>query len=305
MRVVRPIVVTDAKFTSSSIPEPDASVGEVEWIAGSFNTGDQRIKSSTHRVYEVTAIPSTTDDPEVGVLADPPTWVNVAPTNKWALFDNLNSTKSRISTQLITEVTPAGIVNSVAGFSIEGVGAINVTMTDPSAGVVYDNDLDLVDNSQVADWYYYYFSPIERASEFALLDLPTYPSATVKVTFDGGDIGVGSLIFGSVIVLGVANYGTSVQLLDFSKKELDDFGNIVITPGRTSKLVSFDVTIAKEKVNYVFNQLSLLTTIPSVWVGDDGTNDPTLVFGYYRDYQNNISTPTITDATITVEGLSQ
>lgn len=303
MRVVRPIEITDAKFTSSLIPEPDVSVGEIEWAAGTFNTGDRRIKSSTHRVYEVTASPSTADDPEVGVLADPPSWVNVAPTNKWALFDNLNSTKSSISTQLIVEVTPASIVNSVAGFSIDGAGAINVIMDDPSAGEVYNTDIDLVDNSEVSDWYQYYFAPIIRASQFVLLDLPAYPSATIKVTIDGGDIKVGSLIMGGVINLGIANYGTSVQLLDFSKKERDQFGNIIVTPGRTSKLVDYDVTIPRNKVNYVFNQVSQLTTIPSVWVGDDGTDDPTLTFGYYRDMQINISAPTITDASIQIEGL--
>ncbi len=303
MRVVKPIEVTDAKFTSSTIPEPDASVGEIEWSAGSYNTGDRRIKSSTHRVYEVTADPSTTDDPEVGVLKDPPTWVDVAPTNKWAMFDAVNSTQSEETTQLIVEITNGQTVNSVAGFSIEGATAINVTVTDPTEGEVYNTDIDMVDNSAVADWYYYFFAQIVQISQFALLDLPAYPAATIKITVDGGDIKVGSFVLGNQLDLGIANYGTSVQLLDFSKKETDNFGNIVVTQGRTSKLVDFDVTIDKEKVNYVFGVLSSITTIPSVWVGDDGSNDPTLVFGYYRDYQNNISSPTITDATIQVEGL--
>lgn len=303
MRVVKPIEVTDAKFTSSTIPEPDVSTGEVEWAAGTYNTGDRRIKSSTHRVYEVTADPDTNDDPEVGVLKDPPTWVDVAPTNKWAMFDTVNSTQSEETTQLIVEITNGQTVNSVAGFSIEGATAINVTVTDPGDGVVYDTNIDMVDNSAVSDWYYYFFAPIVQVSQFALLDLPAYPSATIKITVDGGDIKVGSFVLGNQLELGVANYGTSVQLLDFSKKETDAFGNIVVTQGRTSKLVDFDVTIPKEKVNYVFGVISSITTTPSVWVGDDGSNDPTLVFGYYRDYQNNISSPTITDATIQVEGL--
>jgi len=303
LRVVKPVEITDAKFTSSTIPEPDASVGEIEWSAASYNTGVRRIKSSTHRVYEVTAVPSTTDDPEVGVLADPPTWVNVAPTNKWALFDSVNSTQSLETTQLIVEITNGQTVNSVAGFSIEEATAINITVTDPMVGEVYNTDVDMVDNSAVADWYYYYFAPIVQVSQFALLDLPAYPDATIKMTVDGNDIKFGSFVLGNQIELGVANYGTSVQLLDFSRKEPDDFGNIVVTQGRTSKLVDFDVTIPKEKVNFVFSVLSSITTIPSVWVGDDGSNDPTLVFGYYRDYQNNISSPTITDATIQVEGL--
>ena len=301
MRVIKPLPVNDARLASSSIPEPDASVGEVEWSAYTSAIGDRRISVTTHRVYE--AVTVNTDNPTTGISLVPPSWVDVEPTNRWAMFDNLNSTKSLISTQLIVEFTPGQLTNSVAGFSVEGAGAINVTMTDPSAGIVYNHDLDLVDNSEVADWYFYWNTPVIRASEFVLLDLPTYPSATIKITIDGGSIAFGSVIFGAVIDLGVANYGTSVQLLDFSKKERDSFGNITVTPGRTSKLVSFDVTVPTDKVNYVYKQIALLTTTPSVWVGDDGSDDPTLVFGYYRDYQNNISTPTISDATIKIEGL--
>ena len=303
MRVIKPITITDAKFTSSTIAEPDVSKGEVAHTAGTYVTGTRRIKTSTHRVYEVTADPSTTDDPEVGVLKNPQTWVDVASTNKWAMFDTVNSSKSIQSTQLIVEITNGQTVNSLSGFAIEQANAINITVTDPAEGIVYNTDVDMVDNSEVTDWYFYYFAPIVQVTEFVLFDLPAYPLATIKITTDGNEIKIGSFVLGNQISLGVANYGTSVQLLDFSKKETDSFGNVVVKKGRTSKLVDFDVTIRKEKVNYVFNILSSLTTIPSVWVGDDGSNDPTLVFGYYKDYQNNISSPTITDATIQIEGL--
>jgi len=299
MRVIKPITVTDSKLTSSTIPEPDA--GETVWAPYTSAVGDRRINTTTHRIYEATV--ASTDDPIDGISETPPTWVNVAPTNKWAMFDAVNSTQSSETTQLIVEVNDDKIVNSIAGFSIEGATSINVTVTDPISGVVYDRDIDMVDNFAVADWYYYYFSPIVNINEFALLDLPAYPAATIKITINGNNIKLGSLIFGNQLVLGVANYGTSVQLLDFSKKEADEFGNIVVTKGRSSKLVDFDVSIEKNRVNYVFGVISSITTMPSVWVGDDGTSSPTLVFGYYRDYQNNISTPTITDATITVEGL--
>jgi len=303
LRVVKPITIDDSIIDSSTIPEPDASVGEVTWTAGTRLLGERFISIVTHRVYEVVADPSTTDDPVVGVNANPPTWVNVAPTNKFAMFDNINSTQSEETTQLVIVITAGEITNSVAGFNIQGANAINVTMDDPVAGEVYNRDVDMNDNSEVSDWYYYFFSPIVDVQQFALLDLPAFPDATITITVDGGAIKFGSLILGNQIELGIANFGTSVQLLDFSRKETDSFGNVVVTQGRTSKLVDFDVTIPKDKVNFVFNTLSSITTIPSVWIGDDGTNDPTLVFGYYRDYQNNIDTPTITSATIQVEGL--
>ena len=301
MRVVKPVTITDAVLTSSSIPEPDS--GETEWTPGTYTLGARVIKSSTHRTYQAVVDPSTTTDPEVGVLTDPPSWVDVGATNRWAMFDTVNSSASETTAQLVVTLTPGQIVNSVAGFSIEQVTDANVTVTDPIEGIVYNQDLPFSDDSAVSDWYQYYFSPIVRAAEFILLDLPAYPNAVLTITFNGNNIKVGSFVIGSQLDIGIANFGTSVQLLDFSRKETDAFGNVVITPGRTSKLVNYDVTIDRSKVSYVFNTLSKLTSIPCVWVGTDDLNDETLVFGYYRDFQNNVSSPTITDATLTIEGL--
>lgn len=304
MRVVKPLTINDATFTSSTIPEPDSSVGEIVWAAATFTLGTRRINTTTHRVYEVVADPNTADDPVDGVDANPPTWVNVAATNKFAMVDTINSTQSLETTQLITEFTMDVVANSIAGFAIEEATAINITMTDPIVGIVFDRDIDMVDNSEVIDWYYYFFSPIVQKTEFVILDMPAFPAATIKMTVDGGDIKFGNVVIGNQIPLGVANHGTSVQLLDFSRKETDEFGNTVVIPGRTSKLVDYDVTVATDKVGFVFNTLAKLTTIPAVWVGTDEVDDATLVFGYYRHFQDNITTPTITDATIQIEGLT-
>ena len=220
------------------------------------------------------------------------------------MFDTINSTASTETTQLVIEITPGELFNAVAGFQIFGATDINITVDDPVAGEVYNQDVDLIDNSSVVDWYYYFFSPIIRASSFALLDLPAYPNATMTMTVDGGDIEFGNFVIGNQLELGIANYGSSVQLLDYSRVETDDFGNKVVTPGRTSKLVNYNVTVIRSRVNYVFDVLDSLTGIPSVWIGGSGgTDDATLVFGYYRDFQDNISSPLITDATLTIEGV--
>jgi len=303
MRVIKPVQVNDVNLISSTIAEPDTGRGEVAWSAGTYDTGDRVIKVSTHKLYECVADPSTTDDPEVGVLKTVPTWVIVSPTNKFAMFDTVISTQSFGDDELIFEFESTSITNSIAGFNIQNATSINVTVTDQIEGVVYDVDIPMIDNSDVADWYSYYFSPIIRIKRFFKLDLPAYRGATIKITIVGTDLKVGDFIFGSQIVLGQANYGSSVQLLDFSQVTEDDFGNIKVTDGRKARLVNFDLTIQRSKVNYVFNTLTELTTVPSAWIGDDETDDPTLVFGYYRNFQNNISTPTITDATIEIRGI--
>lgn len=297
MRVVLPIAVTEDSLTSSTISEPDS--GETVYSAGTHATGVRRILTSTHRVYQVTADPSTTDDPETGILAIPPTWVDAGPTNKFAMFDNVNSTRSEETTTLIIEVDLGVVANSIAGFNISGVTNINVTVTDPIDGEVYNTDV-IIDDSQLLE----FFAEEDVKSEFILLDLPSYSNATIKLTASGTNIKFGNLVVGNKTILGVAKIDGSLQLLDFSKKETDSFGNTVVTPGRAGKIVDFNVSIDFTNVSFVFDVLSSLVSTPSVWVATDITGDATLVFGYYRNYQDNISSATLTNATITVEGLT-
>jgi hypothetical protein len=303
MRVLPPTIVTDATFTSSTIAEPDA--GETTWAAGTYATGVKRINITTHRIYEVVADPSTADDPIVGVLATPPTWSDIGPTNKWAMFDTVIGTVSTDNLTLSVVLDPDAVVNGVAGFNINGATSINVTMTDPSAGVVYNNDVPMLDNSSVIDFYEYFFEPIVNITSFVLLDLPAYINASTTFTAIGaGDVTVGTFVYGNQISLGVANHGTSLQLLDFNIRERDTFGNFkVTTDRRTAKLVDYDVTIPTSKVGYVYNTLSRLTTIASVWGGTGEPDDSTLVYGYYRNMNINIDAPSVSSATIQIEGL--
>lgn len=300
MRVVKPHTPTDATVTLN-LPEPDATLGEVEWVAGPYVVDDEVILSSTHRRYR--CVTNTSDNPAVGAAKDVPTWVDIGPTNAWAMFDNVNGTKSLHPTLIDITYTPNLLTTAVAGFNISA-NSILVTMTDPTDGLVYSNTLDMIDNSDIVDYWEYFFLPIINKTEFVLLDLPSYILATVDVTITGTDVSAGTVVFGPQITLGVALYGTSLKLFDASIKTRDEFGNFKIVPRRTSKVVEYDVHADKSKVGYVFNQLSQLTTVPSVYVGTDETDDSTLVFGYYEDCQINIDSPTICSMTIRVQGLT-
>lgn len=303
MIVVPKTEVTDSNLTSS-IPEPDASVGEVEWTAGTYTIGQQVIKSSTHKLYQVVAA-STTDDPEDGVLASPQTWVEVSATNKYRMFDNVIGTQATNALgSIVAEVTPNAIFNSVSAFNI-AAQSVNVTVTDPVAGVVYDKDVSLRNNDAVVDYYEYFFEPIIERRQFSLYDLPAYPNASVELTFTStDDVAVGDVVIGKQINLGVAQYGSSTNLLNFNTLERDDFGNFVRTTGRkTADRFDYDVKINSAKFLYVRNVLRDLNGIAAVWSGRTTENDDTIVFGYYRDIQINFESPSIYGASIQVEGL--
>ena len=302
MIVVKPIPVNDSNLITSSIAEPNIARGEVEWVAGTYNKGDQLIKSSTHRIYEVVADPSTDDDPEVGVTATPPSWIDVGATNRWKMFDNVVGYQS-VGENLTVQITNQPVLNCVAGFNITGATSIQVQVINLGM-LVYERDINMLDETNISGWWDFFFEPIAAQTRFILTDLPFYPNATIIVRTDGTEVSFGELIMGRGIDVGVTQYGTGWQGLDFSVKERDSFGNYTVNAGRTADLLDYDIKFEKEKFGYVKSTLKSITGIPTVWIGNpNDINDGTAVFGYYRDAQINFTSPSLIDMTVQVEGL--
>lgn len=114
---------------------------------------------------------------------------------------------------------------------------------------------------------------------------------------------VGELVIGRQVELGVALYGTGVGIIDYSRKSTDEFGVITVVKRDYSKRCEFDVAVDTELVGYVQRTFAGIRARPVVWIGDE-SQEATLVYGYYRDFSISISTPSFSDATITVEGLT-
>ena len=301
MIVIKPVAIDDMNLVSS-IAEPSST--ETEWTAGTYSSGDVRIVSSVHSKYMATT--TTTDNPIVGVAKAIPTWVFVSPTDKYAMFDQSVNTQSTEQSSIVIELSPSIVVGGIAGINVTGVTAVNVTMTDPNFGEVYNRDVEIVNNLNVNDWFSYLWSEFIIKTEFAFFDLPAYASATTTVTFTGpGAIGVGALLLGPVAKIGVTNFKTNVQLLDFNKYEEDDFGNLVITKRPYAKLVNFNNTVLRENLPNAFAQLESLRGVPAVYTGDEtNPNAISLVYGIHRDNTLNENTPTACDVPIQVRGLT-
>lgn len=301
MFVFNPIDVSASNLTSL-IPEPDTAVGEVEWVAGSYATGDRVIKTSTHLLYE-SATDANTDDPEVGVNAVPPTWVEVSATNRYRMFSDSGAAQTVYDDNLTVSIVPESVINSFATFNVTNVDDINITVVDPAEGEVYNEDYNLRDSSQIVDWYAYFFEPIISVKELLVNNLPSYKNATINITYYSDNPMIGICALGKEIELGLAEYGTSFSLKDYSRKEIDDFGNFTVVRRGTSKQVQYSGYSETARAQYLFERLAELSTIPCVWYGSGATNDSTLVYGYYDDSTINISNPSTTDISISIEGL--
>jgi len=300
--VVEPFDIIGGLLTSSNIPEPDASVSEVAWSAYSASVGDRRILTSTHLLYECVA--ATTDAPDVGAAKAVPTWVVVGYTNKYRMFDQVNSSQSTRTSPLTVEITSPKGFNSAAIFNATGVTSVRYQVHTAGGTLTYDKTVEAIDNSEVLDYWEYFNLPIVQRYKFFVNDMPKSAGAKLTVTVNGNaSVSIGTLVVGSSLTLGVACYGTSFDYVNLSRVDENDFGDLTITKRRKYKLLDYNVSVEKSKLDFAVNQISRLVDKPCVWAGTDDTDDAAIVYGYYIKYQQNIDAPSYCKSTIQIREL--
>lgn len=304
MKFIRPTAITDAMLTSSTVAEDD----ELEWDAGlSYSAGNRVMRTTTHRIYERQGAS--------GVDATPPEnaseelWIDVGPTNRWAMFDSVIGTVTTAADS-ITVVLEPGRINSLA---LLNLNAAEVTVTlEANAETVYSASFDLTDNSSVGNWYDYFYEPtyqqdsltITDLLDAALLDIPAYGEGVLTVTISrpGGTVSVGMLVVGLVTNIGHTQHGATVAIRDYSRINRDNFGLVTFVRRDYSKVVSGSVVIDADRVDAVTRELSRYRATPVVWLGSDSYGS-LVVYGFAADWRCEIANPSASVLTIDIEGL--
>jgi len=300
MDIIRPVVVTDAVLDSSNVPENDYA----EWnVATAYTVGNRVILLSTHRIYE--AVGSSTG---VNPATDDGTnWLNIGATNRWKAFDQkISDPVTQLDNISYTLTDDNSTPTAVALFGLKGVTA-TVTVTDAVEGVVYSQTNSLLDSDEIFDWFSYFFEEITYVSTTLFTGIPPYRGATITVTVteDTGETAqLGQLVFGYLTELGVTTYGTAISIQDFSRKETDAFGNFIVVQRAFANLVDFDVRLPTQTAGRVRRILAEYRATPIVYVGNENSSFGTIVYGFYRNFDITLDTPSLSFAAIEVEGLS-
>ncbi|MDT3749739.1 hypothetical protein [Pseudomonas kurunegalensis] len=281
----------------TNVPEADNEL----WLSTkSYGVGD--LVMLEHRIYEALVANSNTSP--TGAVTDPPTWLDRGVTNRWRMFDDKIGTETSNPESIALTIAPGRAVDSLAFFGLDAA-SIYVRVVDPYQGIVYESNVSPVSTDGINDWYDYFFSPVEVNEDFVLLGVPvgSYGSIEIVVAKPGGMARVGALILGKAAVLGEALYGTSVGITDYSRKERDTFGNMIIVERGYSKRADFDVIVQTGMVSQVQRLLGKYRAKPLVWIGE-ASFQSTILYGYYKEFNLVISGPTASDCSISVEGLT-
>lgn len=276
------------------------------WDVGATYAAADRVQvASSHKIYESLAGANIGHDPVADLLlATPLYWKEVSATNRWKAFDSkMGDQLSQVSSAVFTLV-PGTIIDSAALLNLDAVG-INITVTDPTAGEVYNQSVSLVSTTNVIDAYTYCFESIIRKTDLVKTDIPPYLSATVviTITYAGGTVKVGEIIVGPKRSLGMVRYGPSTGIIDYSTKEADDAGNYNIVEGKYSNRLELPLMIPNSIVDEVCRLRALYRATPLVWIGSEDYSC-LIIFGYYKDFDIVIPYLAYSECNLQIEGLT-
>lgn len=296
MRVIPPITITDAMVTSSTIAEPD--VGEVLWVSGTtYAQGDQRILTSTHKIYQRTVAGAGTTPPNL----DPTNWVEVGPTNRWAMFDIYRNSPSTFDTPATVVLTPESRVDAIA---IMGTRINDITVTITVDGNVIYTYSAAMTTRLVVDYYDYFYADFNFKNSALILDVPPvlHPVITISTTQQGS---ISSIVLGRQTYLGYTRVGHTNDALNFSVIERDTYGNSTLIPRRNIPRTQQEIIIDKKNLNDVIDVRNALRASPAVWSGlDDYTEgyfEALLILGIYKNMSITLDYPEYATCTLELE----
>jgi hypothetical protein len=169
----------------------------------------------------------------------------------------------------------------------------------------YNETFDLTNSSQITDYRHYCFDPISYQADLVVNDIPVVAGNSVQIIISNvsGTASCGMVSIGLAETYGNTLYGVTTGIMDFSRKEFDDFGNTVLIERPYSKRGSFKSVVANTQIAAIQTRLSQLRATPVVYQGTDDYSN-TWILGFFRDFNISLEHMEQSYLTIEVEGLT-
>ena len=314
MEVIKQIAIEpSAAFAGTSLTEPAAA-----WSSATTYAIGTKV-SYNFRLFQSLAASNLNNIPPSGTAFyqdDPlPTawWVFVGPDNTAAMFDFKGNTASTAVTSFYSRWTLSTPIEAIAVLNVSAVTVqLKVRNNTLAGAVVYDQTKGVTDVT-IGDWYDYFFLPVLTAITQIIFDgIPppvlgnTNYYELIVTGATGATVSVGSVIGGPKYYLGLTQYGISTGIISYSKKTVDDYGNVKITKRAFAKRMEGDVEIANADVSRVQALMYSLRDIACVWIGkqdDARLQELIIVYGYYKDFSTKIAYPAHSLMSLQIEGL--
>jgi hypothetical protein len=296
LRIVQPQPVTDSVLIATDVAESAFPV----WSAGTTYALGARVHLvSTHKVYE-SAIAGNIGNNPASTLQ----WVEVGPTNRWAIFDRSNSTQTAKSTSFFYELAPVNAFNAVALLGLTGAQTLRVRVDHTTLGSLYDRTLDLTSLPAQAGWWEWFYGERRGPTLAVLADVPGIIGSELRIDVTGTTaLAAGVLVFGQAKEIGLlVQQGARVGIQDYSRKEVNEFGDTVLVQRAFARRASFDLPIKAELVDEAIDYLASIRATPCLFIAP--RYESAVIYGFYKEFDVNIAYSAVSECSLQVEGLT-
>jgi hypothetical protein len=301
--VIIPKQITESNLASSNIAEPQADA-PLYSASTTYSIGSRvSITTGVHKVYESLAGSNIGNYPPTDSLTSTPHWVEVGPTNRWAMFDSsggtITSNNNSIQFTFTSDrVTSMAFIDVVCSY-------ITITASNVSGQYYYER-LDIIDRAIIDSWYEYFTVEQFNSTLLITLKIPAVPGSTysVEISQTGGVAKLGNFVYGESSDLGLTQYNPTASNIDYSKKEVDAYGKASLIERPFSKKMDVRLYVESYKVDSVVQRLNNLRATPCLWIGSKDAYESLSIYGFYRDYSMDIAYPTYSVLSLQIEGLT-
>lgn len=239
---------------------------------------------------------------------NPTWWLNLGADNISAAFDGKVGTKTTATDKLRMIIKPGTNIDSV-GYIEATASTISTSAVDEDYNTVYSYKSGL-DSSVIEDWYDYFFidplgDPLTQVVHQGINSLD--PNLAIGVEMiRSGTVELGVFVTGQTTTIGKTQYGLRAGIVDYSKKEADEFGNVTIVERTYSKRLEGDVYVYNYDLNKVQRFLYNVRATPVLWIASDDTElaEVSNVYGFYKDFSTTIAYPDVSMCSLQIEGLT-
>lgn len=287
-------VVGDGMYFSN-IPENDYPAWSSATTYGVDVSGSNSVVYN-HVKYASLQASNTNHQPDTS-----PTWWSViGATNAYAMVD------TQVGTQTVGSVGGHIVaylkVGAQPSASFINVVADSITLSIWSAGSqVYTTTIDMTGGTSGV--------PV---TDYTISGLPTYSDAIMMVDAYHATKApaIGNFVVGTRYYVGSTETTPTIGITDYSIKTVDAFGNPTLTVRGYAKRMSTKQLLDDSEVDYVARIMSQVRATPCVWnanttmvARDSNKKTSLIVYGYYKDWQIEVTYNTKSYLTAEIEGM--
>ncbi|MFA5899396.1 MAG: hypothetical protein WC829_09830 [Hyphomicrobium sp.] len=298
-----------------------------------YALGERAQDSTTHKAYESlvegqtgttttsppvwggggsSTVPTAPTAPPVvtvtnSTLLDPTKWLPIGTTNRYAMFDLDNTTKTYSNNEIFVMFRNYG-ASAVALYGLNGTG-LKVDVYDDisfiSANIAWTSGDISLETSAVTDVDEWLTVPPQWVDKHAIVSIPpVFGWISIRIT-GAGTVSCGSVVIGDPVDVGGTQYGPALSLIDYGKKEIDQWGNYTYIPGTYSARLRVSTFFDNVDLDAVTAAMINFRGKPCAYLATDLTAYRALnVLGVYKDFSIDVRYVNNSLTSLEIEGLS-